>query len=1133
MTYNAQVTDYNELDEITHTIECPDVYMGALKNVNKELFTFDGKDIKLERVVYNTGLLKIFDEILTNATDNLQRKGSCIKNIVVSINKDDSISVYNDGKTIPIEKNEKNIWIPELIFTRFRSGSNFKKKNKTTGGKNGIGSKLTSVFSKRFEIDIINGGKRYYQKVENNCRTINEPVIECSIDYSEYDNSITITFLPDYDLLGCALTEDNKKVLYKRVHDMIYLPINICLNNKELPRLTWNEYVNTFKISPKLYTYTNDRWRVAFGITNDKHRNISYVNNISTYDGGEHVKYIIDQIYNQVKNKCDISKNILRSKIVVIVSAIIDDPSFTSQAKEKLSTLPEQFGSTCIIPINIINEFIKYTNIIELLKHTKKPIKTKIKKGRITNVDNLDEANRAGVAEGWKCTLFLCEGLSAKTMCDKGIGILGHDYYGCYPLRGKLLNARNASDNKYNNNKELNDIKEIIGLQDGVTYTSVKGLRYGKVVCVKDADADGASIMGLIMNFFESKFPSLLNIEGFFSEFISPMIKVIYNPNDKSKRNVIPFYNEVEYRKFISDVANETNHPDKKKFSVEFIKGLATNEDVDIKEYFTHYTDNKIEIMFNDNYNAWFDMAFNSKRANDRKSWLTTITPDTCLPRNKGKPINVTDFIKSDLVLFSYDSCVRSIPSCIDGLKPSQRKILYTLFKMGNKCFDKMKVFQLGGLVAKKANYHHGDQSMNATIIGMAQDFTGCGNNIPLLKPSGQFGSRTEYGDDAGAPRYISCSLNKITRMIFPQIDDTLTPEKEEDNQIVEPYYYAPIIPMILVNGAKGIGTGWSTDIPSFDPYEIIEYVQNKILMNELNKVHSYYFKYNGDITEDNDGWNYHGIVKKINDRVFNVTELPIRYSTRRFINRMNFLIKTSENNKNNSSETTSSKNVNKQNKTHNDSDDAKTNSVNWTPIYTIQSFENRSTVDNIDFIITFTEPQTIENVIATLGLVKSIKNSNMVAFDSNNMIRKFENINDIINEWFKIRYNIYDKRIDKIIKELELEHKLLTNKCRFIEENINKIIDVKNKPKAEIINTLENRKYDKLSYNNTESSYDYLLNMKIYTLTKEKYESLRNKMKEINDKVNYYKSLTVEELWINELNDLRIELDKLYNEML
>ena len=413
MTYNAQVTDYNELDEITHTIECPDVYMGALKNVNKELFTFDGKDIKLERVVYNTGLLKIFDEILTNATDNLQRKGSGIKNIVVSINKDDSISVYNDGKTIPIEKNEKNIWIPELIFTRFRSGSNFKKKNKTTGGKNGIGSKLTSVFSKRFEIDIINGGKRYYQKVENNCRTINEPVIEYGTDYSEDDNSITITFLPDYDLLGCTLTEDNKKVLYKRVHDMIYLPINICLNNKELPRLTWNEYVNTFKISPKLYTYTNDRWKVAFGITNDKHRNISYVNNISTYDGGEHVKYVIDQIYNQVKNKCDISKNILRSKIVVIVSAIIDDPSFTSQAKEKLSTLPEQFGSTCIIPINTINDFIKYTNIIELLKHTKKTIKTKIKKGRITNVDNLDEANRAGVTEGWKCTLFLCEGLSA------------------------------------------------------------------------------------------------------------------------------------------------------------------------------------------------------------------------------------------------------------------------------------------------------------------------------------------------------------------------------------------------------------------------------------------------------------------------------------------------------------------------------------------------------------------------------------------------------------------------------------------------------------------------------------------------------------------------------------------------
>ena len=195
----TNAADFNELDEITHTIECPDVYMGALKNNNKELYTFDGKTVKLERVDYNTGLLKIFDEILTNASDNLQRKNSGIQNIMVNIT-DDSISIYNDGKTIPIEKNENNIWIPEMIFTHFRSGSNFKKRNKTTGGKNGIGAKLTSVYSSQFEIDIINNGKHYYQKVENNCRKINSPVIENLSSYTESDSSITITFKPDFNL---------------------------------------------------------------------------------------------------------------------------------------------------------------------------------------------------------------------------------------------------------------------------------------------------------------------------------------------------------------------------------------------------------------------------------------------------------------------------------------------------------------------------------------------------------------------------------------------------------------------------------------------------------------------------------------------------------------------------------------------------------------------------------------------------------------------------------------------------------------------------------------------------------------------------------------------------------------------
>ena len=450
---------------------------------------------------------------------------------------------------------------------------------------------------------------------------------------------------------------------------------------------------------------------------------------------------------------------------------------------------------------------------------------------------------------------------------------------------------------------------------------------------------------------------------------------------------------------------------------------------------------------------------------------------------------------------------------------------------MGAKGFNQLKVYQLGGIVADRACYHHGNDSMNGTIIGMAQDYPGCGNNIPLLKDHGQFGSRIENGEDAGAPRYISCSLNKITRLIFPAADDSLMTRKCEDNEKVEPYYYAPIIPMILVNGAKGIGTGWSTDIPSFNPKEIIQYVKAKILLEDLNPIHSYYKNFFGKITEHGDRWNYHGIVEKINSTTYRVTELPIRYSTTRFISRLNYLVEIGN--------LELIKNVKKRNEK---SDEllktAKKQKAYWTPNPVVKTFTNHSTVEKINFDIIFDEPITPEEVISALGLVQSIKNTNMVAFDSENMITKFNNITEIINEWYKVRYNIYELRIKKMIDELKFEIKMAANKLRFIEENIKKIIDVKNIPKAKIISTLEERKYDKLPTKEqitvedeetvVEVSFDYLLNMKIYSLTKEKYENLKRKLEELHAKLKEYEELCVEELWINDLEELEKYIGKI-----
>lgn len=1082
---------YSKMSEIEHILKRPDMYMGenTLKKKNMILYNPDTNIVYTDEVEYSTGLLKIFDEILMNAVDNIQRNVN-LENLSVYIT-DDTIIIKNDGKSIPIELFEgTDTYIPEVIFTQPRTGSNFDdNKKRTVGGKNGIGCKLTTIFSSSFEIDIINNKQRYIQTITENDTKISPP----KITKTQEKDSVTITFTPDFKRFNVEeITEDMRRVMFKRLHDMSYLPISIKLNDKQVPYKQWEEFTESYKFSPKLYHYRYTdpdnkslMWKVSFGLS-DKFRQISFVNYISTYSGGEHVNHILDQITTQVMkeigNKYPITTSNVKSKICLFVSAIIVNPDFNSQAKEKLSTRASNFGSECKIPPKLIKQFISESSIISLLteSYTKKE-NTKLKKTNITSIQKLVEANYAGTRHGKDCTLFLCEGLSAKTMVDSGICILGHDYYGCYPLRGKLLNSRNASDLKYLDNRELKDLKVILGLQDGKVYTNASELRYGKVVCVKDADSDGADIMGLIINFFDTKFPSLLKIPGFFSEFISPMIQVLFRNGTK-----VPFYNEVEYRKYM--LTSEAM----KSIGVKFIKGLATNEDSDIKNYFKNYKDNCINILFEGEYQEHLDKAFNKDRANDRKVWLTTITPDTHLPRLKGTPIPVIDFINNDLVLYSMDSCIRSIPSCIDGLKPSQRKILYTLFSLPvSQSRKQMKVFQLGGLVAKTSNYHHGDQSMNETIIKMAQDYPGS-NNIPLLERSGQFGSRMENGNDAGQPRYISCCLSEITRYIFPECDDGLLNYKIEDNTSVEPIYYIPIIPFVLVNGCLGLGTGWSTNIPAFSPRDIIKYVKALLKGKKLNPINSWYRGFNGIIEKTERGWNYTGTLE-MNGHNCLVTEIPLDISISDFQHLINSLMTERE--------------VTRKNK-------GKETVTKLPAIIRNVENENKKDANSVRFNIEFIGNYTEEEVIDILKLRSTKTNTNMVLFDDTEKIAHYATIYNIIYDWYTVRKGLYEKRIKALIEKYKKEAVVIGNKARFIKENVEETINIRNVPRDDVDMMLDERKYDRI-----DEKFDYLLDMKISYLTKEKYEKLLKELEDVRQKIHYYEHTDVETEWLKDID--------------
>lgn len=241
------------------------------------------------------------------------------------------------------------------------------------------------------------------------------------------------------------------------------------------------------------------------------------------------------------------------------------------------------------------------------------------------------------------------------------------------------------------------------------------------------------------------------------------------------------------------------------------------------------------------------EMAFAKNKVEERKKWLNRVEKDTFLNYRDAQKygVNYSDFINRELVLFSQYDNVRSIPHLLDGFKPSQRKVLYACFK--KKLKNEIKVAQLAGYIGEHSAYHHGDMSLNGTIIGMAQSYCGS-NNVNLLFPGGQFGTRRMGGKDHASARYIFTRLEKIARTIFHPDDDALLTYLNDDGLSIEPEYYMPVIPMVLVNGSDGIGTGWSTTIQNHDPREIIANIRKMINGEEPEEMHPHFDGYTGEV---------------------------------------------------------------------------------------------------------------------------------------------------------------------------------------------------------------------------------------------------------------------------------------------
>ncbi|RYG66342.1 hypothetical protein EON64_09990, partial [archaeon] len=780
---------------------------------------------------------------------------------------------------------EHQIYVPELIFGHLLTGSNFDdEEQKTTGGRNGYGAKLANIFSTRFIVETADSkkGVRYRQEFSNNMTTKGEPVI------SAYKGTefTSVTFYPDLPRFKMdSLDDDIVSLLSKRVYDIAGTTfsagpkLNVLLNGEKIDVRSFESYLSVYEglEPPVTFEKVNERWEVGVGVSDGAFQQVSYVNSICTSKGGCHVNYIVDQITARLaatikkKNKGEeVKAHQIKNHLAVFVNCLVVNPAFDSQTKENLTTKASAFGSTCVLPEKMLKQLEKSHLVDNVLNWAKFKQTAELKKksgskrSKLFGITKLDDANYAGTAKSSQCTLILTEGDSAKALAISGLGVVGRDYYGVFPLKGKLLNVREASHAQIMKNEEIQNITKILGLTFGKVYDDTSSLRYGHLMIMTDQDHDGSHIKGLLINFLHHFWPSLLHINGFLQQFITPIVKCTKGKTELS------FYTIPEYQSWKEE--NEEG----KGWRIKYYKGLGTSSAAEAKEYFSNLDTHELDFTWDDRADDLIDMAFAKKRVEDRKLWLLGLEAGVHIDYKAAK-ITYDNFVNHELILFSHADNERSIAHFMDGMKPSQRKVLFACFKRNLK--QEIKVAQLAGYVSEHAAYHHGEASLTQTIVGMAQNYVGS-NNINLLSPCGQFGTRLMGGKDAASPRYVFTKLENITRAIFHPDDDPLLEYLDEDGQSIEPVHYAPIIPMVLVNGSDGIGTGWSSTIPTYNPREIIEnlrlMIQGELPQEMMPWFRGFTGQVQGKAGKDTSSFVLSGTMDQIDEQTVVISELPV-----------------------------------------------------------------------------------------------------------------------------------------------------------------------------------------------------------------------------------------------------------------
>jgi DNA topoisomerase-2 len=610
---------YQKLSEIEHVIARPGIYIGSIANTRQMAWQVEDNKMVEYEIDYNPGLMKLFDEIISNSVDEHIRSGNVTTIKVNTFPLTGEIRVEDNGGIPVVKHKEYGTYIPEMIFGELRTGSNFNDDDRMTAGMNGLGSKLTSIFSTYFAVDTRDGKKAFFQEFKDNLSYKSDPKIT---DGKNKAKGTKITFIPDYEKLGCTLDEFNLKKIKRRVYDVAGCNpgIKVFYNDKEIKINSFSDYVSMFSETFEI-DITND-YEIALTATpDDGFKQVSFVNGIDTFNGGTHIDYVLNGIVAKIrefvkkKHKVDVKPNMIKQQLFLIMKCKVNAPSFTSQTKEFMSTEVRDYGTSYtpsdkfikkLLSSEIVQKVLDWVEgekrrneLAELRKLNKQTQNTNFLK-RIEKFDDATSKQRD------ECTLFLTEGDSAAKAV---LSSRNSKVHAVFPLRGKLLNVRDIEVKKLANNDEFQNIMAIIGLKIGQKVERKIDIRFGRIAVLSDQDPDGQHITGLFLNMLNEFWPELFDL-GVVYKMNTPLIIATY------RKKKYEFFSTAEYNKWAEGKAGHTKH---------YYKGLGGFSSKDFKEFLANEDQYLVQFTMDSKEDTEaLAVAFDKSKADDRKEWLLT-----------------------------------------------------------------------------------------------------------------------------------------------------------------------------------------------------------------------------------------------------------------------------------------------------------------------------------------------------------------------------------------------------------------------------------------------------------------------------------------------------------------------------